>query len=234
MNTEGKSPAFLSRKKLALRTVAGIALILVIIFVPAGSLRWPQAWVFLSLYLSAVAVFFVWLKKHNPALLKERILPQKNVKAWDRRILRIYSFFLVAMTVLTGVDAVRFRWSHIAFGLNFLGFSGLALAMLLAFWATRENIFASSVVRIQTDRGHRVCSTGPYAHVRHPMYVGVILSIICFPLALGSLFALIPAGIIVGLFILRTSLEDKTLREELPGYKEYAQKVRFRLIPGVW
>jgi protein-S-isoprenylcysteine O-methyltransferase Ste14 len=106
--------------------------------------------------------------------------------------------------------------------------------MWLAFWATSENTFASSVVRIQTDRGHRVCSTGPYAHVRHPMYVGVILSIICFPLALGSFFALIPAGIIVGLFILRTFLEDKALQEELPGYKEYAQKVRFKLIPGVW
>jgi protein-S-isoprenylcysteine O-methyltransferase Ste14 len=138
------------------------------------------------------------------------------------------------MTVLTGLDGVRFRWSHVPFGLNLLGFAGLVLAMLLVFWVMRENTFASSVVRIQTDRGHRVCSTGPYAYARHPMYVGVILSIISFPLALGSLFALIPAVIIVGLFIMRAALEDKTLQEELPGYKEYAQKVRFRLIPGVW
>jgi len=234
MNTEGKNPAFLSKKKIVLRTIAGLGLFFAILFVPAGSVRWPQAWVFVSFYLSAVAGFFVWTKKRDPGLLKERISPRKNVKAWDQKIIRIYSFFLVAMTVLAGLDAVRFRWSRVTLGFNLVGFAGLVLAMWLAFWATSENTFASSVVRIQTDRGHRVCSTGPYAHVRHPMYVGVILSIICFPLALGSFFALIPAGIIVGLFILRTFLEDKALQEELPGYKEYAQKVRFKLIPGVW
>jgi protein-S-isoprenylcysteine O-methyltransferase Ste14 len=223
-----------SKKRLVFRVFISLALILVMFFIPAGTLRWPQAWVFLALYLSAVAGFYLSTKKRDPGLLKERMSPQKNVKAWDRRIVRIYSLLLAAMTVLVGLDAVRFRWSHLAPGWNVLGFGGLALAMLLAFWATRENTFASQVVRIQDDRGHRVCSTGPYAHVRHPMYDGVILSIISFPLALGSLFALIPAGFIVGLFILRTSLEDKTLQEELLGYREYAQKVRFRLIPGVW
>jgi len=223
-----------SKKRLVFRIFISLALILAMFFIPAGSLRWPQAWVFLALYLSAVAGFYLSTKKRDPGLLKERMSPQKNVKAWDRRIVRIYSLLLAAMTVLVGLDAVRFRWSHLTLGWNALGFGGLALAMLLAFWATRENTFASQVVRIQDDRGHRVCSTGPYAHVRHPMYDGVILSIISFPLALGSLFAFIPAGFIVGLFILRTSLEDKTLQEELPGYRGYAQKVRFRLIPGVW
>ena len=226
--------AIVSKKTLIFRVLISLALVLAIFFIPAGSLRWPQAWIFIALYLSAVAWFYLSTKKRDPGLLKERMSPQKNVKAWDRRIVRIYSLLLAAMTVLVGLDAVRFRWSHLAPGWNVLGFGGLALAMLLAFWATRENPFASQVVRIQDDRGHRVCSTGPYAHVRHPMYDGVILSIISFPLALGSLFALIPAGFIVGLFILRTSLEDKTLQEELPGYKEYAQKVRYRLIPGVW
>jgi len=223
-----------SKKRLVFRIFISLALILAVFFIPAGTLRWPQAWVFLALYLSAVARFYLYTKKRDPGLLKERMSPQKNVKTWDRKIIRIYSLLLAAMTVLVGLDAVRFRWSHLAPGWNALGFGGLSLAMLLVFWATRENTFASSVVRIQDDRGHRVCSTGPYAHVRHPMYAGVILSIISFPLALGSLFALIPAGLIVGLFILRTSLEDKTLQEELPGYREYAQKVRSRLIPGVW
>jgi protein-S-isoprenylcysteine O-methyltransferase Ste14 len=225
--------AVMTGTKFVLRVLLGIALVLAVFFVPAGTLRWPQAWIFLVLYLSAVAGFFVYTKRKDPGLLKERMSPQKSVKPWDRRLVRVYSFFLAAMTVLTGLDAVRFRWSHIPLEWSVLGFGGLVLAMLLAFWATRENTFASSVVRIQTDRGHYVCSTGPYAYVRHPMYVGVILSIISLPLALGSLFALIPAGIIVGLFILRTSLEDKTLKEELPGYREYAQSVRFRLIPGL-
>lgn len=234
MNTEGKNQPLLPRKALALRTVAGIGLFFVIFFVPAGSFRWPQAWVFLALYLSAVAGFFVWTKKKDPGLLKERISPQKNVKAWDRKILRVYSLFLAVLPIVAGLDAVRFRWSHLPFGLNLLGFAGLVLTMLLAFWATRENTFASSVVRIQTDRGHRVCSTGPYAYVRHPMYIAVILMAVSLPPALGSRYAFIPAVVIVGLFILRTALEDKTLQEELPGYKDYAQKVRFRLIPGVW
>ena len=234
MDKGRENPAFLSRGQIVLRSVAAIGLLFAGLFIPAGSLRWPQAWVFVSLYLSSVAGFFVWTKKRDPGLLKERISPAKNVKVWDRTIVRIYTFLLVVMIVLAGMDAVRFRWSRVALGLNLVGFAGLVLALGLAFWATRENTFASSLVRIQTDRGHRVCSTGPYAHVRHPMYVGVILSIICFPLALGSFFALIPAGIIVGLFILRTFLEDKSLEAELLGYKEYAQKVRFRLIPGIW
>jgi protein-S-isoprenylcysteine O-methyltransferase Ste14 len=226
--------ASVPKKVVVLRVVIGLALILAILFIPAGTLRWPQAWIFLLLYFSAVAWFYLYTKKKDPGLLKERMSPPKNVKAWDRRIVRIYSLLLALMTVLAGLDAVRFRWSRLSLGWNILGFGGLGLAMQLAFWATRENTFASQVVRIQDDRGHRVCSTGPYAHVRHPMYVGVILSIISFPLALGSLFAFIPAGLIVGLFVLRTSLEDKTLQEQLPGYKEYAQKVRSRLIPGVW
>ena len=104
----------------------------------------------------------------------------------------------------------------------------------VAFWAMRENAFLSDVVRIQEDRGHTVCTTGPYRYVRHPMYVGVILIMICFPFSLGSLYTLIPAFIIVILFFIRTALEDKTLLEELPGYKEYAQRVRHRLIPGIW
>jgi protein-S-isoprenylcysteine O-methyltransferase Ste14 len=184
--------------------------------------------------LSAVAGFFLWAKKKDPALLKERASPQKDVKPWDRTLIRAYSVFLVAMPIMAGLDAVRFRWSRVPFGLILFGFAGLILAMLLVFWVMRENTFASSVVRIQTERGHRVCSTGPYQYVRHPMYVAVILSVVCLPVALGSLFALVPALVIVGLFILRTSLEDKTLQAELLGYKEYARKVRFRLIPGVW
>jgi len=234
MNTEGKKPPLLPRKALVLRTVAGIGLLLFVFFVPAGSFRWPQAWVFLALYVSGVAWFFIWTKKRDPGLLKERMSAQKNVKAWDKKILRVYSVFLAALPIVAGLDAVRFRWSRLPFGLNVLGFAGLVLTNLLAFWATKVNTFASAVVRIQTDRGHRVCSTGPYAHVRHPMYIAAILMAVSLPLALGSRYSFIPAAVIAGLFILRTVLEDNTLKEELPGYKEYAKKVRFRLIPGLW
>lgn len=98
----------------------------------------------------------------------------------------------------------------------------------------RENSYLSDAVRIQEDRGHKVCTTGPYKYVRHPMYIGIIIAMFSFPFALGSYYAVIPAVVIVFLFILRTALEDKTLKEELPGYKEYSRTVRFRLFPGVW
>src|SRR4030067_330206 len=205
----------LAGKKSILRATFGVRLLLSFFFAPAGTLRWPQAWVFLALYLSAVAGFFSWAKKKDPALLKERASPQKDVKPWDRTLIRAYSVFLVAMPIMAGLDAVRFRWSRVPFCLILFGYAGLILAMLLVFWVMRENTFASSVVRIQTERGHRVCSTGPYQYVRHPMYVAVILSVVCLPVALGSLFALVPALVIVGLSILRTSLEDKTLQGEL-------------------
>lgn len=221
-------------RRIGLRVTVGVGLLLAVLFGPAGTLRWPQAWVFLAFYVSGVAWFYIWTKRRDPGLLKERMSPQKNVKAWDKKILRIYTLFLAALLIVAGLDAVRLRWSHLSLGLNVLGFAGLVLTMLVAFWATKANTFASGVVRIQTDRGHRVCSTGPYAHVRHPMYIAVILMAASLPLALGSLYSLIPAAVIAGLFILRTILEDKTLKEELPGYREYTQKVRFRLIPGLW
>ncbi|MGD9347484.1 MAG: isoprenylcysteine carboxylmethyltransferase family protein, partial [Candidatus Aminicenantes bacterium] len=104
----------------------------------------------------------------------------------------------------------------------------------LVFWTMTQNRYLSEVVRIQKDRGHKVCTTGPYKYVRHPMYVGVIIFVICLPLALGSFFALITGLLIILVFLIRTWLEDKTLQNELPGYKEYAEEVRYKLIPGVW
>jgi protein-S-isoprenylcysteine O-methyltransferase Ste14 len=119
-------------------------------------------------------------------------------------------------------------------GSRALALAGLFAAWALIMWVFRENAFLAEVVRIQTERGHTVCTSGPYRIVRHPMYVGVILTILCVPVLLGSLYALIPAGLIAALFILRTALEDRTLRAELPGYADYARTVRWKLVPGVW
>jgi protein-S-isoprenylcysteine O-methyltransferase Ste14 len=159
---------------------------------------------------------------------------KKDAKRWDRVIMLFYSIFLLVILILPGLDAVRFHWSNVSLIVKILAFIGYIPGSAVAFWAMRENAFLSDIVRIQEDRGHTVCTTGPYKYVRHPMYVGVILIMLCFPFSLGSLYTLIPALIIVILFIIRTALEDKTLQEELSGYKEYAQKVRYRLIPGIW
>lgn len=223
-----------SKPTIIIRTIFTILFCLAAIFVPAGTLKWTEAWLFIVLYAVGVTAAIFWMKKKAPGLLKERMKRKKDAKRWDRVIMLFYSIFLLVILILPGLDAVRFQWSNVSLIVKILAFIGYIPGSAVAFWAMRENAFLSDIVRIQEDRGHTVCTTGPYKYVRHPMYVGVILIMLCFPFSLGSLYTLIPALIIVILFIIRTALEDKTLQEELSGYKEYAQKVRYRLIPGIW
>jgi protein-S-isoprenylcysteine O-methyltransferase Ste14 len=223
-----------SKPVVVIRTIFTTLFCLAAIFIPAGTLKWTEAWVFIIFYAVAVTAAVMWMKKKSPGLLKERTKRKKDAKSWDKMFMAFYSIFLIVILILPGLDAIRFRWSNVPLFVKILAFMGYIPGFWMAFWAMRENAFSSDVVRIQEDRGHTVCTTGPYKYVRHPMYVGVILIMLCFPLSLGSLYTLIPAVIIVALFVMRTSLEDKTLREELPGYEEYAQKVRYRLIPGIW
>jgi len=221
----------------AIKVIKGVVTVLfmlALIFVPAGTLRWPEAWLLLIFYLATVTGVMIWMKINAPGLLKERMSRNKEIKSWDKIIMIAYSFLLIILLAVPGLDAVRFGWSEVSLIVKALGFIGYIPATSFAFWAMRENAYASDVVRIQEDRGHTVCTTGPYRYVRHPMYTGVILFVLCFPLSLGSLYSFIPASLIIVLFIIRTSLEDKTLLEELPGYKEYAQNVRYRLLPKVW
>jgi protein-S-isoprenylcysteine O-methyltransferase Ste14 len=223
-----------SKVSTIIRTVTTILFIIAALFIPAGTFNWPGAWAFLVLYLAMVTAALIWMKKKAPGLLKERMSRNKDMKSWDKRFMIVYSFCLIFLLVVPGLDAVRFQWSDVPLTLKVLGFLGFLPGMLLAFWAVKENAYASDVVRIQEDRGHKVCKTGPYRYVRHPMYAGVILILLCYPLSLGSLYTFIPASIIIALFVLRTALEDNTLQVELIGYIDYAQKVRFRLIPGIW
>jgi protein-S-isoprenylcysteine O-methyltransferase Ste14 len=223
-----------SKPTTIIRTIFTTLFAIAAIFIPAGTLKWTEAWFFLILYAFAVTAAIFWMKKKAPDLLKERMSRKKDVKKWDKIFMILYSIFLLVILILPGLDAVRFRWSSVSLIVKIAAFIGYLPGFALAFWAMRENAYLSDVVRIQEDRGHTVCTTGPYKYVRHPMYVGVLLIMLCFPFSLGSLYTLIPAGIIIILFFFRTVFEDKTLLEELPGYKEYAQRVRYRLIPGVW
>jgi protein-S-isoprenylcysteine O-methyltransferase Ste14 len=228
---QAKTP---SKPKVIIQTIFTTLFCLAAIFIPAGTLKWTEAWVFIILYAVAVTAAVIWMKKKAPGLLKERMKKKKDIKSWDKIFRAFYLIFLLVILILPGLDAVRFQWSKVPFIAKILAFIGYVPGFWIAFWAMRENAFLSDVVRIQEDRGHTVCTTGPYKYVRHPMYVGVILIMLCFPFSLGSLYTLIPGVIIMILFFIRTALEDKTLREELPGYAEYAQKVRYRLIPGIW
>jgi protein-S-isoprenylcysteine O-methyltransferase Ste14 len=228
-----------SRPSRSLASAIKVTLSLVfiaIVFVAAGTVRWTAFWVLLGFYVLTTGGWMLWLKRRDPGLLKERMTgaARPDVKAWDRAIIRAYTALLLVMLLLAPLDAVRFRWSRVPLVLQ-----GLALLCLFAAWslvigAFRVNAFLAEYVRIQTERGHAVCTTGPYRFVRHPMYVAVIVTILCVPVLLGSLFALIPAGLIAALFVLRTALEDRTLRAELAGYEEYARTVRWKLVPRIW
>jgi protein-S-isoprenylcysteine O-methyltransferase Ste14 len=176
----------------------------------------------------------LWLKRRNPELLKERRSVRKDAKAWDKVIVKVFSALMMVLYIIVPFDAVRFHWSRVPAVVAWLAFAGVSLAWILVVWAFRENAFLSAIVRIQTDRGHTVCTTGPYKFIRHPLYLANILFVLCSPLFLGSLFALIPAGLIAGLFVLRTVLEDRTLQRELPGYAAYAAETRWKLVPNVW
>jgi len=217
-----------------IKTVAALLILVAVIFGPAGTFKWPEAWIFLILYILFTTAAVIWMKKNDPELLNERMSNKKDVKKWDKYILLAYTFVILVLFVTAGLDAVRFRWSHVPLVVKIIGFLGFFPAAILVFRVMTVNTYLSEKVRIQEERGHKVCTTGPYRYVRHPMYVGVIIFSICLPLALGSFYSLIPGLIVVVLFMVRTSLEDKTLKNELPGYEEYAKKVRYKLIPGVW
>jgi protein-S-isoprenylcysteine O-methyltransferase Ste14 len=223
-----------SKIKNIFRGIALFGSLMALFFISAGTFNWPEAWLFLILYAVAVIGMVSWLKKHNPELLKERMSRRKDAKTWDKIILLIYTVLVMILLAVAGLDAVRYNWSHVSLWVEVLGFFGFFPAYMLIFWTMTQNRYLSEVVRIQEERGHEVCTTGPYRYVRHPMYVGVIFFIFCLPLALGSFFALFLSAAIIFVFLIRTSLEDKTLQTELPGYREYAEQVRYRLIPGLW
>jgi protein-S-isoprenylcysteine O-methyltransferase Ste14 len=215
-------------------TVLGTLVIFgVLLFATAGRLDWPEAWIFLGIYLLGITANGLWSLRHNPDMLNERGRVGENAKSWDKVIGLIYTVLLFAIYILAGLDA-RFGWSAVPLWVKFLGGIAFAFAMVLTFWVMSANAFLSTFVRIQDDRGHTTVSSGPYRFVRHPMYVGILFMSWGMPFLLGSWWAVIPGVLNIVLFFVRTALEDKTLQAELPGYKDYVKQVRYRLIPGIW
>ena len=208
-----------------------------LLFAAAGRLDLPRAWLF-------VAISFVWMFGNgvalaiaNPELLNQRGAwkKKKDAKAWDRKLLPLYGLAgFYAIPIVAGLDVGRYHWSNLGLWATVSGTVLLSLGWALVTWAMLVNTHFETTVRIQTDRHHRVVTAGPYAIVRHPGYIGAGLWALGSPLIAGSAFGLIPAGLTVLLLILRTYLEDRTLRAELSGYVEYAQQVRYRLLPGIW
>lgn len=205
-----------------------------LLFLAAGRIDWPAAWLLITLYALYLLAFGIWGIRKAPELLQERSRVSANVKTWDKWINIIYTLLLVSLFVIAGFDVMRYQWSSMSPVLQILGTAGLSFAGGVIWWTIVENAYASRWARIQADRGQVVISSGPYRYIRHPMYAAIILLMPCVSLELGSWWGLVPAGLIAALFIIRTLFEDRMLQDELPGYGEYANRVRYRLLPGVW
>ncbi|MGB8252239.1 MAG: isoprenylcysteine carboxylmethyltransferase family protein [Anaerolineaceae bacterium] len=229
-NTRDRKPG-----RVVLRTILVFGFIVVlglIYFISAGSLKLVWGWVFSAIFFGFTIGMVL---AAGEGLMAERTTVHKDAKPWDRYLSLVPALSILGMLVVGGLDAGRGHWTpDIPLWLHLLAAALLIGSLLINTWAVKTNRFYSSVVRIQTDRGHQVVDSGPYAYIRHPTYMLTLLFGILLPLLLGSLWALIP-GVMgsVGITI-RTALEDKTLQAELPGYAEYSQRVKYRLIPGIW
>jgi protein-S-isoprenylcysteine O-methyltransferase Ste14 len=230
-----RHPEPIDRRRLFL-TLGGMLLFLVLVlFLPAGTWAWFRGWLFILVIVVASILSTLYLRRVNPELIAARINRHKGTKRWDLLLGVIFILpTMLAMPIVAARDDGRFHWSHVPSWVCVLGYALLITGMVGLASAESVNKFFEPSVRIQTDRGHKVIDSGPYAIVRHPGYVSAFLAFLGMPLTLGSLRALIPAVLACLFLVLRTIWEDRTLREELAGYEEYAQRVRYRLVPGVW
>lgn len=220
-----------------IRLVLVYLLIPLILLICGGDPGWWQAWLYSSLIVTAGIGGRMWAEQRHPGLTAERqnIEIIQNAKAWDKVLAPLMAVSIsYPVVIVAGLDH-RFNWSpEFPLLLNAFGFVLISLGYVFAAWALAANRFFYSVVTVQTNRGHIVCDTGPYRFVRHPGYAGNIFPLFGIVLALGSVWTLIPVVVASIISVIRTVLEDRTLQEELPGYRDYARRVRYRLIPGIF
>lgn len=220
----------------AILSLAGFLVILgLMLFVPAGDIRWPLGWLFILVFSILTILGIGYLRLANPDIFVARSrMTRAGTKGWDKVLVRFLLLSFLAIFVVAGLDAGRIHASKAPPWLIVVGYVLLCGGYILSIWVYGVNKFAEPTVRIQTDRGHTVIDTGPYAIVRHPLYSAAILMSVGIALSLGSYWALIPAAAMTLIIVIRTALEDRTLQRELEGYTSYAARVRHRLIPGMW
>ena len=216
-----------------LRAITSFGLVFALIFLSAGRWDYWQGWLYFLLWI--YLYLFNWIIIPSE-LVKERAKINTGTKKWDQILTYVIAIPLTyIIPPIAALDGGRFHWTgNFSLWVNILAFVVIFLGYSLFGFSLWKNRFFSSTVRIQKDRGHYVIDTGPYAFIRHPGYACLIISSLAIGFALNSLWALIPAGLLAIVLIIRTYLEDITLRKELPGYKEYAARVRYRLLPGIW
>jgi protein-S-isoprenylcysteine O-methyltransferase Ste14 len=218
----------------AIREILGIIVMAVALFWSAGKIDWWPAWGAIAIMAGWIIATAMVILRSHPELLAERLGPRTGAKPWDTAIMSAVGLIQLGRYILAGLDQ-RFGWTEaIPLAAQIAALVLCSLGYALFIWATASNAFFSQIMRIQTERGHTVATGGPYRYVRHPAYAGAILYEIAVPVLLASWWALLVSGLSAILLLIRTILEDRTLRAELNGYQDYAQKVRYRLLPGIW
>lgn len=214
--------------------LAGTLVFYLVIFLSAGRVNYWQGWIYAVIgVVMTVLTYTVFSMSRE--LMDERSKPGAGAKKWDKAILAYSALMLVAMFVVAGLDSGRFHWSpRFHWSLYLLGVIFTVAGQLLFIVAQNQNKFFSSVVRIQSERGHTVYKDGLYKIVRHPAYLGNFIQTLGFPLLFGSLWSIIPVVISIILLLIRTQLEDKTLVNELDGYRQYTGETRYKIIPYIW
>ena len=217
------------------REALGLAGMGVALFWSAGRIDWWPGWAALAVMLVWTAGTAIIVLRLNPALLAERLGPRKGAKSWDAAIMSSLGLVQLVRYIVAGLDQ-RNGWTGglpVAAQIAALAVCAVGYDLLFV-WAIASNAFFSQIVRIQPERGQTVVTGGPYRTVRHPAYIGAILYELAVPVLLASWWAMIPSGLCAILLILRTALEDRSLQAELTDYVEYAHRVRYRLVPGIW
>jgi protein-S-isoprenylcysteine O-methyltransferase Ste14 len=235
ISDQPRQPEPTDRRRLVVSVGWTLLIFVLCLFLPAGTLAWSKGWLFILVIVVASIPATLYLRRVNPEVVAARVNRHDGTKRWDFLLGAIFLLpTMLAIMIVAALDDGRYHWFPVPWWVWGIGYVLLIIGMLGLTWAESVNKFFEPTVRIQTDRGHTVIDFGPYAIVRHPGYVSGFLVFIGMPLCLGSLWALIPAVLACLLLVVRTIWEDRTLREELAGYDEYAQRVRYRLIPGVW
>lgn len=236
MDQRGRKVNIVRLLKRIVQVLVAVAAQAAMLFLSSWRLDWVMAWVYVGTFTVALAAMTIYQEVNNPELVEERseFKPREGVQAWDVILSAVVRVSLLANYVVAGLD-MRFGWKpEIPLAVQIAAFALGLLGAVLLVWAMAANRYAAVYTRIQKERGHAVATTGPYRFVRHPFYVGTIIFSLTIPLALGSPWALIPGGLAALLFIVKAAAEDRMLRVGLAGYREYAGRVRYRLLPGVW
>lgn len=217
-----------------IKHLSGTLIFFLVLFISAGRLNYWQGLAYLAIGLIMFTLSYTVLRP-DPELMDERSKAGEGAKKWDKTILGLSFLATIAMYITAGLDSGRYHWSpDFHWSLYLSGIILTVSGQLLFLIAQKQNKFFSSIMRIQNDRGHTVCETGLYKVVRHPAYLGSIIQATGFPLLMGSLWSIIPISLLIILSIIRTWLEDETLKKELKGYPEYVKKTRYRIIPYIW